>query len=129
MASELDAAPTGRPVGPVVSGGNQLRVAPDKVVAAAKVVAQRADALNAAIMEHGPSLRVEAPAANPVVKAVSDVWNETLVTSDESYLNRAKDYLRGLRKLERQLHAAAERYKVDEDDRAAAFNERDAGQA
>lgn len=118
MVSELGTAgATSEALGSGTSGGNVLRVAPDKVHAAAQIVQQRADALDAVIKQNAALLQVQPPAANQVVVAVADAWNKAMTGGDESYLSRAKEYLESLRTLQRQLTAAAKRY-ADHDDNA-----------
>lgn len=102
-------------------GGNLLRVAPDKVQAAAHIVQQRADVLEAVIKQNAALLAVQPPAQNKIVVAVADAWNKAMTGGDDSYLSRAKEYLESLRRLQRQLTAAAKRYAEDDDNARESF--------
>lgn len=126
MMSELGTTgATSEALGSGTSGGNLLRVAPEKVQAAAHIVQQRADVLEAVIKQNAPLLHVEPPAQNQVVVAVTDAWNKAMTEGDDSYLSRAREYLESLRRLQRQLVAAARRYADDDHNAHESFRHHD----
>lgn len=108
-------------------GGTHVIVEPEQVLAAAKIVAEQADALNDVLLQYSPSMRVGPPSENQVSVALADAWNSAIVDTDGSYLARVQEYLTGLRSLQLQLREAAERYRLDDDEVAATFGDRSAG--
>ncbi|WP_043661495.1 hypothetical protein [Thermocrispum municipale] len=112
-----------------VAGGVRVRIEPDQILQAAKVVVEQADALSEALLRHGPLMRVGAPSQNAISKAVAEAWNDAVVDGEDSHLARAKEYLYTLRQLQQQLRQAAERYQLDDDEIAETFGERRADQA
>lgn len=109
--------------------GARMRVDPDKLLQAAKIVATQADKLSEVLARTGPTLRVDAPSPNEISSALAECWNDAMVDGDESYLARVQEYVRGLRSLERQLLKAAQRYELDDEETAEAFNTRDVVEA
>ncbi|MPY77903.1 MAG: hypothetical protein GEV04_05290 [Actinophytocola sp.] len=108
------------------SGTTRLTVDPDQVLAVAKIVSDKADELSAALMQHELALRIDPPSENLVSGYVAEAWNAAVVDNDDSQLARAKAYLRTLHQLALQLREAAERYQLDDEEAAAAFEDRSA---
>lgn len=108
------------------TGTTRLTVDPDQVLAAAKIVSDQADELSAALIEHELSMRIDPPSENQVSGYVADAWNAAVVDNDDSQLARAKAYLRTLHQLALRLREAAERYQLDDEASAAAFEDRSA---
>ncbi len=108
------------------SGTTRLTVDPDQVLAAARIVSEQADELSAALIEHELSMRIDPPSENQVSGYVAEAWNAVVVDNDDSQLARAKAYLRTLHQLALQLREAAERYQLDDEESAAAFEDRGA---
>lgn len=108
------------------SGTTRLTVDPDQVLAAAKIVSDQADELSAALIEHELAMRVDPPSENQVSGYVAEAWNAAVVDNDDSQLARAKAYLRTLHELALRLREAAERYQLDDEESAAAFEDRGA---
>lgn len=108
------------------SGTVSLTVEPDQVLAAARIVSDKADELSAALLEHETSMRIDPPSDNEVSRNVAEAWNHAVVDNDDSQLARAKAYLRSLHELALRLREAAERYQLDDDESAAAFEDRSA---
>ena len=107
-----------------LTGGIRIVVEPEQILSVAKVVVEQADALSSALLQHGSLMRVGPPSNNAISKAVAVAWNDAIVDGEESYLGRIQEYLMGLRQLQMQLRAAAERYQLDDEETAAVFGER-----
>lgn len=118
LASAFGAA-TGAP-----AAGVRLKIEPDRVFAAAKIVSAQADTLSAALAQHGPTLQIEAPSRNEVSRNAADAWNAAVADGEESQFASAETYLQGLYRLTEQLRDAADRYRLADEESAAAFEDR-----
>lgn len=107
-----------------VASGTRFEVEPDQVLAVGKLVVEQADALSDVLMQYGSTMRIAPPSENAVSTALADAWNDAVVDADDSHLARAQAYLQGLRTLQLQLHQAAKRYRLDDDETAAVFGDR-----
>lgn len=110
-----------------VADGTRIAVEPDQILAVGKLVVDQADALTDALMRYGSTMRIAPPSENAVSTALADAWNDAVVDAEDSHLARAQAYLQGLRSLQLQLHQAAKRYRLDDDETAAVFGDRSAG--
>ena len=93
----------------------------DNVLAAGRIIESQADALQHLWVTHARALRIDPPGDDDVSVAMSLAWNDVLVNNDDSYRNRIKDYILGLRKLAVQLGDTAKAYGYSEDEISAAF--------
>ena len=93
----------------------------DNVLAAGRIVENQADALFDLWRDNVKNLRVEPPGNDDVSLAMAEAWNDRLVRDDDSYKNRVKDYVVGLKKLAVQLGDTAKAYGYSEDEISAAF--------
>ena len=108
------------------TGTTSLSLEPEEVLAAASIVSDRAEALSAALMAHETAMRIDPPSENEVSANVATAWNAAVVDGDDSQLGKAKAYLRTLQQLALQLREAAQRYQLNEDCSADAFEDRGA---
>jgi hypothetical protein len=102
-------------------GSGTFTVNKDNVLAAAKIIETQADALHKLWWKRSKDLRIEAPGSDDVSTRMAMAWNDLLFEDDDSYRNRIKDYILGLRKLAVQLGDAAKAYGYSEDEISAAF--------
>jgi hypothetical protein len=91
------------------------------VLAAARIIESQADALLDRWRLARKDLVVEAPGSDDVSTRIAPAWNDRLVDDDDSYANRVRDYIGGLRKLAVQLADTAKAYGFTEDQIEAAF--------
>lgn len=98
----------------------------DNVLAAARIIENQADALFDLWRDNVKNLRVDPPGNDDVSTAMAEAWNDRLVRDDDSYKNRVRDYVTGLKKLAVQLGDTAKAYGYSEDEISAAFG-RNAG--
>lgn len=105
------------------AAGVRLKIEPDRVFAAAKIVSDQADALSTALAQYGPALQIEAPSRNEVSRNAADAWNTAVADGEESQLARAETYLQGLHRLTEQLRDAADRYRLADEESAATFED------
>jgi hypothetical protein len=100
-------------------------VSRDNVLAAARIIDSTADHLWQTTREARSGLRVVAPGNDDVSIRIADAWNAVLFDDDDSYHNRIKDYVVGLRRLAVQLGDAARAYGISENEIEAAFRTSD----
>lgn len=93
----------------------------DNVLAAGRIIESQATALYDLWKISSEDLRVVPPGTDDVSTRVAEAWNDRLVSDDDSYKNRVKDYVIGLRKLAVQLGDTAKAYGYTEDEISAAF--------
>ncbi len=62
------------------------------------------------------ALRIDPPGDDDVSTRMSLAWNDLLVGNDDSYKNRVKEYIAGLRKLAVQLGDTAKSYGYTEEE-------------
>ena len=93
----------------------------DNVLAAARIVDNQADALQDLWTDSVHSFRIDPPGMDDVSVRMADAWNDRLISDDDSYKNRVKDYVVGLRKLAVQLGDTAKSYGYSEEEISAAF--------
>jgi hypothetical protein len=96
-------------------------VSRDNVLAAARIVESQANALQDLWTDCVHSFRIDPPGMDDVSVAMAAAWNDRLIGDDDSYKNRVKDYVVGLRKLAVQLGDTAKAYGFSEDEISAAF--------
>lgn len=93
----------------------------DNVLAAARIIENQADALQDLWVDCVHGFRIDPPGRDDVSIAMAAAWNDRLIGDDDSYKNRVKDYVFGLRKLAVQLGDTAKAYGYSEDEISAAF--------
>lgn len=93
----------------------------DNVLAAGRIIESQADALFALWKQRSRWLRIEPPGEDDVSIRMSEAWNELLFDNDDSYRNRIKDYIVGLKKLAVQLGDTAKAYGYTDDEISTAF--------
>jgi hypothetical protein len=103
-----------------VSSGT-FTVSQHNVLAAARIIETQADALRDRWKLARKDLIVEAPGTDDVSSRIAPAWNDRLVDDDDSYANRVRDYVLGLKKLAVQLGDTAKAYGYTEDQIEAAF--------
>lgn len=91
------------------------------VLAAARIIENQADALRDRWKIARKDLYVEAPGNDDVSTRIAPAWNDRLIDDDDSYANRVRDYIAGLKKLAVQLGDTAKAYGYTEDQIEAAF--------
>lgn len=98
----------------------------DNVLAAGRIIESQADALMDVWKHRARELRIESPGDDDVSVRMADAWNDRLYGDDDSYRNRIKDYIAGLKKLAVQLGDVAKSYGYTEDEISAAFGNKGA---
>lgn len=93
----------------------------DNVLAAARIIENQADALQDLWSDSVHSFRIDPPGMDDVSTRMADAWNDRLIGDDDSYKNRVKDYVLGLKKLAVQLGDTAKSYGYSEEEISAAF--------
>jgi hypothetical protein len=96
-------------------------VTKDNVLAAGRIIESQANALQIVWRERGRALRVLPPGKDDVSVRMAKAWNDVLVDNQDSYYNRIREYVLGLKKLAVQLGDTAKAYGYTEDEIAAAF--------
>ncbi|SDX22631.1 Uncharacterized conserved protein YukE [Amycolatopsis xylanica] len=109
---------------PTVPGMADIQVDPDKLLAVAKIVEDQANALQDKLRERLGELHIDAPSDDAISTYATKAWNSLVSDGDQSYAKRVRSYVQGLRDLVEQLREAAKRYKLDEDEKTAAFGDR-----
>ena len=102
-------------------GSGTFTVNKDNVLAAGKIIESQAEALWEMWRDGVRDLTIVPPGNDDVSIGLATAWNNRLVESDDSYRNRVKDYIVGLRKLVVQLGDTAKAYGYTEDQIATAF--------
>lgn len=108
-----------------ISSGT-FTVSKDNVLAAGRIIEAQADALQKLWWKRARDLRIEPPGNDDVSTRMAMAWNDLLYDDDDSYRNRIKDYIVGLRKLAVQLGDAAKAYGFTEDEISSAFGKKGA---
>jgi hypothetical protein len=93
----------------------------DNVLAAGRIIESQADALFALWKDRGRVLVIEPPGDDDVSTRMTLAWNDLLYHNDDSYRNRIRDYIVGLKKLAVQLGDTAKAYGYTDDEISAAF--------
>ena len=93
----------------------------DNVLAAARIIDSQADTLQKLWVKRARALRIQPPGDDDVSTRMAMAWNDLLYEDDDSYRNRIREYIVGLRKLAVQLGDAAKAYGFSEDEISAAF--------
>lgn len=102
-------------------GSGTFTVNKDNVLAAGKIIESQADALWEMWRDGVKELKIVPPGNDDVSIRLAMAWNNRLIESDDSYRNRVRDYVAGLRKLVVQLGDTAKAYGYTEDQISAAF--------
>lgn len=102
-------------------GSGTFTVNKGNVLAAGKIIESQADALFDMWRDGVWDLRIVPPGNDDVSIRLAQAWNDRLLENDDSYKERVKDYITGLRKLVVQLGDTAKAYGFTEDQIAAAF--------
>jgi hypothetical protein len=103
-----------------ISSGT-FTVTQDNVLAAGRIIETQAEALRELWRNASRGMRVDPPGDDDVSTRIAPAWNDLLINNDDSYQNRVKDYIDGLKKLAVQLGDTAKAYGYSEDEIAAAF--------
>jgi hypothetical protein len=111
---QVDAATQG------VSSGT-FTVNQHNVLAAARIIEAQADALRDRWKTARKDMYVVAPGSDDVSTRIAPAWNDRLIDDDDSYANRVRDYIAGLKKLAVQLGDTAKSYGYTEDEIESAF--------
>ena len=93
----------------------------DNVLAAARIIESQADALQDLWLDCVHCFRIDPPGTDDVSTRMADAWNDRLIGDDDSYKNRVRDYVFGLKKLAVQLGDTAKAYGYSEEEISAAF--------
>jgi len=93
----------------------------DNVLAAGRIIESQANALMDLWKHSVHGMRIDAPGADDVSVRMAQAWNDRLIGDEDSYKNRVKDYVVGLKKLAVQLGDTAKAYGYTEDEISAAF--------
>lgn len=101
-------------------------VSRDNVLAAGRIIESQADALMNVWRQRAQDLRIDPPGDDGVSTLMAKAWNELLYENEDSYRNRIKDYILGLRKLAVQLGDTAKAYGFSEEEISAAFGNKGA---
>lgn len=102
-------------------GSGTFTVNKDNVLAAGKIIESQVESLQDVWRDNFRELRIVPPGNDDVSVGLAVAWNARLVENDDSYRERVKDYVAGLRKLIVQLGDTAKAYGYTEDQIAAAF--------
>lgn len=102
-------------------GSGTFTVNKDNVLAAAKIIESQADSLQDLWTESVGRLRIDPPGDDDVSARMSLAWNDLLVGDEDSYKNRVKEYIVGLKKLAVQLGDTAKAYGFTEEEISAAY--------
>jgi hypothetical protein len=103
-----------------ISSGT-FTVSSDNILAAGRIIESQATTLFELWKTRSRDLRVLPPGDDAVSERMALAWNDRLFEDDDSYRNRIRDYILGLRKLAVQLGDAAKAYGYTEDEISAAF--------
>jgi uncharacterized protein YukE len=109
---------------PDVPGLADIEVDPAKILDAAKVVEDQANALEDKLRTRLDELRIDTPAGDLVSTNTFMAWNLMVSDAPDSYAKGVRAYLRGLRDLVQQLRSASEQYKATDEDKAAMLGDR-----
>ncbi|NIJ14932.1 hypothetical protein FHU38_005340 [Saccharomonospora amisosensis] len=109
---------------PPVPGAADLRVAPDQILAVAKVIEEQAASLQRELAQRLEALRIPSPSQDIVSTHAVAAWNEVIAGGEGSYEQRVRSYVRQLRGLAERLRAASAEYGASEEEKAAAFGDR-----
>jgi hypothetical protein len=93
----------------------------DNVLAAGRIIDLQADALQDLWLDSTRGMRIDPPGDDDVSTRMSLAWNDLLIGNDDSYKNRVREYIAGLRKLAVQLGDSAKSYGYTEEEIDAAF--------
>jgi hypothetical protein len=93
----------------------------DNVLAAARIIDSQADSLRRLWQDASKGMQVDPPGDDDVSTRIAPAWNDLLVFNEDSYENRVKEYIAGLKRLAVQLGDTAKAYGYSEDEISAAF--------
>jgi hypothetical protein len=96
-------------------------VTPQNVLAAAQIIQTQAEALEDKLKSAAHDLRVDPPGDDDVSTRVAPAWNDLLLDNSDSYRNRIRDYITGLRNLAQQCADSAKTYGYSDEQIVAAF--------
>jgi hypothetical protein len=96
-------------------------VTKDNVLAAGRIIDSQATALQHVWMDSAHGMRIDPPGNDDVSTRMSLAWNDLLIGNEDSYKNRVKDYIVGLKRLAVQLGDTAKAYGYTEEEIATAF--------
>ncbi|HEV2783634.1 MAG TPA: PE domain-containing protein [Actinophytocola sp.] len=96
-------------------------VTKDNVLAAAQIISTQADALDDKLRAAFGDLEVAPPGDDDVSTRIAPAWNDLLIYNEDSYANRIKAYIDGLRNLARQCADSAKAYGYTDEAIAVAF--------
>jgi hypothetical protein len=91
------------------------------VLAAAHIIDSQAEALFETWRNAREDMRIDPPGTDDVSISMASAWNDRLLGADDSYANRVREYITGLKKLGAQLRDSAKAYGFTEDQIEAAF--------
>jgi hypothetical protein len=98
-----------------------FKVTKDNVLAAGRIIESQADALQHVWLDSAHGMRIDPPGTDDVSTRMSLAWNDLLIGNEDSYKNRVRDYIVGLKRLAIQLGDTAKAYGYTEEEIAAAF--------
>ena len=98
-----------------------FEVSRGNILAAGRIIESQATALFELWKSRARDLRVLPPGDDAVSERMAMAWNDLLYEDEDSYRNRIRDYIIGLRKLAVQLGDAAKAYGFTEEEISAAF--------
>lgn len=93
----------------------------DNVLAAAKIIQAQAEALADKLDIASGDLVVVPPGDDDVSIRIAPAWNDILVYNQDSYANRIREYIVGLRNLAKQCADSARAYGYTDEAVAAAL--------
>jgi hypothetical protein len=91
------------------------------ILAAARIIEAQADALFETWRNARRDMRIDPPGSDDISTRIAPAWNDRLLADDDSYANRVREYITGLKKLAVQLGDTAKAYGFTEDQIDAAF--------
>ncbi|OZM71544.1 hypothetical protein CFN78_20025 [Amycolatopsis antarctica] len=109
---------------PGVPGAVDIEVEPERVAAVAKVIEDQANALHEKLRNQLGHLHIDAPSEDVVSTHAIEAWNKIVSDGEDSYEQRVRAYVTGLRELAQQLRGAGEQYTDGEQDRADSLGDR-----
>jgi hypothetical protein len=109
---------------PTAGAGKTVKVNPDNVLQAGKIIYDQVDSLKATFKDAQGNLRIDAPGGDVVSAEVAAAWNSRLIDGDDSYAVRVQQYIDSLAKLCDQMREAAKQYGFTEEDITASFGEK-----
>jgi hypothetical protein len=115
----------GKMFGDAQASAQKFEVKKDTVLQSGKVIRDQAEVLLVKLGTAQGKLWVNAE--GEVNQKIAAAWNSRLVTGDESYAGRVRQYIDSLTNLSEQLRDAATQYGFSDEEVKAAFGEKSVG--